>query len=83
MNNIVPQLQQQLTDSREVVSRYHNGDLARIHGELEQLFGERTAQVMLYGAYNAGKSTLVNALLGQEKAPVRDIPTTFQVDRYP
>lgn len=83
MSNIVPQLRQQLTDSRKVVSRYHNGDLTRIHDELEQLFGERTAQVMLYGAYNAGKSTLVNALLGQEKAPVRDIPTTFQVDRYP
>ena len=83
MSNIVPQLRQQLTNSRKVVSRYHNGDLTHIHGQLEQLFGERTVQVMLYGAYNAGKSTLVNALLGQEKAPVRDIPTTFQVDRYP
>ena len=82
MSNVVPRLRQQLTDSHRVVSRYHGGDVARIHDELEQLFGEHTPQVMLYGAYNAGKSTLVNALLGSEKAPVQDVPTTFQVDRY-
>lgn len=82
MSNIVPRLRQQLTDSHQVVSRYHEGDVARIQSELEQLFGERTPQVMLYGAYNAGKSTLVNALLGSEKAPVQDVPTTFKVDRY-
>ncbi|NMU83941.1 hypothetical protein HKB16_13720, partial [Vibrio parahaemolyticus] len=38
--------------------------------------------VMLYGAYNAGKSTLINALIGPEKATVNDIPTTDTVDYY-
>ena len=37
---------------------------------------------MLFGAYNAGKSTLINALLGEERAVVGDIPTTDAVHRY-
>ncbi len=83
MNPVVPQLQQQLTESLGLVSRYHRDDLDKVREELERLFAEQTPQVMLYGAFNAGKSTLVNALLGREEAAVQDIPTTFQVDRYP
>lgn len=36
----------------------------------------------LMGQYNAGKSTLVNALLGEAVAPTGDIPTTRQVHTY-
>lgn len=35
--------------------------------------------VMVYGIYNAGKSTLINALIGQEVAPTGDIPLTDKV----
>jgi len=36
----------------------------------------------LMGQYNAGKSTLVNALLGETVAQVGDVPTTHQVHTY-
>lgn len=38
--------------------------------------------VMVYGIYNAGKSTLINALVGQEVAPTGDIPLTDKVSSY-
>lgn len=40
------------------------------------------ATIMVYGVYNAGKSTLINALLGQELAAVADIPETARVQGY-
>lgn len=38
--------------------------------------------VMLYGFYNAGKSTLLNTLLGREIAKVSDIPETKVITEY-
>lgn len=38
--------------------------------------------VMVYGIYNAGKSTLINALLGEEAAPTGDVPLTCKVGSY-
>lgn len=53
---------------------------------LERLCGERlkdlNPKLMVYGIYNAGKSTLVNAMLGGEFAPVGDVPTTKAVSAY-
>lgn len=40
------------------------------------------ASIMVYGVYNAGKSTLINALLGAETAPTGDFPLTDRVDEY-
>ncbi|MBH3346154.1 dynamin family protein [Pseudomonas parafulva] len=40
------------------------------------------ATIMVYGVYNAGKSTLINALLGQELATVADVPETARVQGY-
>ncbi len=39
-------------------------------------------QIMVYGIYNAGKSSIINALIREEKAKVADIPTTDSVDFY-
>lgn len=39
-------------------------------------------QIMVYGIYNAGKSSIINALIREEKAKVADIPTTDSVDMY-
>lgn len=53
---------------------------------VEQLFEDkkRTADavVMIYGVYNAGKSTLINALIGREDAATGDIPLTDKVSAY-
>ncbi|ART83432.1 hypothetical protein CBP31_13040 [Oceanisphaera profunda] len=38
--------------------------------------------IMLYGLFNAGKSTLINALIGDEVAPEGSVPTTAQVQAY-
>lgn len=38
--------------------------------------------LMFYGIYNAGKSTLLNAIFGEEVASVNDIPETHKVTLY-
>lgn len=40
------------------------------------------AHIMVYGVYNAGKSTLINALLGKEVAEIDDVPKTDSVNAY-
>ena len=45
--------------------------------------GVATPRVMVFGTYNAGKSTLVNALVGKEVARVSDHPETDQITSYP
>ena len=53
---------------------------------VEQIFEEKKrkpdACIMVYGVYNAGKSTLINVLLGREEAAMDDIPLTDQVTAY-
>lgn len=49
---------------------------------LSRLNGQ-PATLLLLGNYNAGKSTLVNVLSGEEVAPTGDIPLTDRVTDYP
>lgn len=39
-------------------------------------------RIMIYGIYNAGKSSIINELIREDKAKVQDIPTTDSVDSY-
>lgn len=39
-------------------------------------------QIMVYGIYNAGKSSIINELLKADKAVVNDKPTTDRIDYY-
>ena len=54
--------------------------------DIETLFDNRLnefqPEIMFYGIYNAGKSSLLNALMGQELAKVADVPTTDSIDFY-
>jgi GTP-binding protein EngB required for normal cell division len=38
--------------------------------------------LMVYGTYNAGKSTLINALLGKKEAKTGDAPETSKIEEY-
>lgn len=53
---------------------------------IDALYQEKIAclrpQIMMYGIYNAGKSSIINALLGKEAARVADVPTTDSIDKY-
>ena len=46
------------------------------------LLQEQKPKVLVYGIYNAGKSTLVNVLCGKEVAEVGDCPTTAKTQPY-
>lgn len=37
---------------------------------------------MVYGIYNSGKSTLINALMRQEAAEMADRPMTDQISEF-
>ncbi len=54
--------------------------------ELQTIFEDKReesdATIMVYGVYNAGKSTLINALIGKEVAEVDDVPKTAIVSEY-
>lgn len=76
------QLIENLDASSALVKRYSDEDIAILQKDLKQHIENNVLQIMLYGAYNAGKSTLINALLGREAARVNDIPTTDRVDQY-
>ena len=83
--NINPytQVRENLRRSEPLVSRHGQADkLHAILSEIEEKIEEKVLHILVYGAYNAGKSTLINVLLGEEQALVGDIPTTDRVDFY-
>ena len=61
-------------------------EVATSFAPVELVFEEKKrkpdACIMVYGVYNAGKSTLINVLLGREEAAMDDIPLTDQVTAY-
>lgn len=70
-------------DIDEICAKYNNAGLAPIRKTVEEKRASPNATIMVYGVYNAGKSTLINALLGEERAKVADRPETDSVNRYP
>lgn len=52
-----------------------------INYEIEGQLQKYTPSLMFYGVYNAGKSSLINALVGKEIAKVGDVPTTASIQR--
>jgi GTP-binding protein EngB required for normal cell division len=83
MRNPITEVAKNLRDSKSLLGEHRSSEqIESVHTELKEKISDSTLQVMLYGAYNAGKSTLINALIGEESASVNDIPTTDTVDYY-
>ena len=72
------------SDAREPLRRHF--PLTDIEAT-EELIADRsdaaTPRIMVFGTYNAGKSTLINALIGRDVARVADHPETDRVTSYP
>ncbi|MRX07230.1 hypothetical protein GJ697_05210 [Pseudoduganella sp. FT25W] len=78
----------QLLDAYEQARVFARDDagLTALFAPVERVFEEKKAKadavVMVYGVYNAGKSTVINMLLGREEAAADDIPLTDKVSPY-
>jgi len=50
--------------------------------KIKDLLDKVNPSLMFYGVYNAGKSSLLNAIFGEVKASVADVPETHKVTYY-
>jgi len=67
----------------EVAEQYLGCDaLSLFKEEYAAKKSESLLQVMLFGSYNAGKSSMINALLMKEVAEIGDIPKTAVANSY-
>lgn len=67
----------------EICQRYNPEEYPAIHRMIEDRRKSPSASIMVYGVYNAGKSTLINALLGEaDRASVSDKPETDKINSY-
>jgi small GTP-binding protein len=59
------------------------GDVAAVErfSRLRDLWGTTQLNVVVFGAFNRGKSTLINALLGELILPAKLVPTTGHITR--
>ena len=72
----------ELVKQTENIAQSFQLPTSTIASEIQHEASNKVLNITLYGAYNAGKSTLINVLSGREVAPVADIPKTDKVDRY-
>jgi GTP-binding protein EngB required for normal cell division len=72
-----------LNEQCEAISQINKSEtLVKLWEEIVNSNNELKPSVMVYGVYNAGKSTLINALMGEAKAEVADRPMTDKVKDY-
>lgn len=50
-----------------------------LKNDTDAIFKKNSPSIMFYGLYNAGKSSIINAIFGKEIASIGDIPTTREV----
>lgn len=72
-----------LADGLSLLTKHvGEGATQELAGFVEQRAADATPTVMVFGIYNAGKSTLLNALIGEERATVSARPETSVVTAY-
>ena len=57
-------------------------NLSAFNKKIDEKLADFKPTFMIYGTYNSGKSTLLNALFGKEVADMGDMPTTKQIHEY-
>lgn len=57
-------------------------NLSILNNTLDEKLSDFKPTFMIYGTYNSGKSTLLNAIFGKELADMGDIPTTKEIHEY-
>lgn len=86
--NYIQKLQNEMERLQQIIEPYRDIMPAVRDNvkNIEQIYIDKLAemkpQIMVYGIYNAGKSSIINALVGEERAKVADIPTTDNIDFY-
>lgn len=69
--------------TRSILARYLPAErLETLAAHIEERASAATPVILIYGVYNAGKSTLINALLGRAEAPMGRVPTTAHTQPY-
>ncbi len=66
-------------NAKDFLSQEKINDMTKM---VKQKINDFSPGIMVYGVYNAGKSTLLNALIGQEYAEMSDRPETCKVARF-
>lgn len=70
-------------NSKEVLADFvPKEQIERLAAEIEQRTATHQPVIMVYGVYNAGKSTLLNALMGKDTAETGEGPRTSVVASY-
>ncbi len=72
----------QIQNSTLFSNDYKQAINTKIEKEVIPLLSSQKPKVMVYGIYNAGKSTLINAIFKDEVAEVADKPTTATIAEY-
>lgn len=62
--------------------RLPEDQISAVSQHVRSKLGQMNPVISLYGVYNAGKSTLLNALTGESMAPMGSAPTTYSVNQY-
>ena len=83
ITNPYSQVLENMERSEPLIARYgEDVETQVLQSDIAGKIEAKALHILVYGAYNAGKSTLINVLLGDERARVGDIPTTDHVDAY-
>ena len=59
-----------------------HADIITSASEIRTHLADYQPVMMFYGTYNSGKSTLLNAILGDDVAETADKPCTMRIDKY-
>lgn len=72
-----------LVSALQETAKGSSQDMSAPFQEIYAALEKSKPSLMFYGIYNAGKSSLLNAIFGETVASVNDIPETHKVTRYP